>query len=337
MATADRPGDGAQPVPVHHHHAPLWAMGLAFVVGLLVVAQGRSNGELAVVVGDGLLAAVISFVSGLLILVVIIAARPATRRALTLSLPAELRSGRLRWWHLVGGLGGALLVAGQGLAVPLLGVALFTVGMVAGNTGTSLVVDRVGLGPGAARPVTARRVVAAVGSTVAVGLAVSGRAVAGDLVVWAVVLVLVAGAAVAVQSALNGQVAVRTGDPIAATTVNFVVGLAALLVALAVEHLAGHAWAAPPPPWEAPLLWLGGPVGVLFIASASIVVRPLGVLLFGLLNIAGQLTGSLVSDLLFPTPGTVVGAQLLAGMALTGASVALAATRPRSARVSARA
>jgi transporter family-2 protein len=304
-------------------------MALAFGVGVLVVVQARTNGELAVVVGDGLLAAVLSFASGTLVLAVIVAARPTTRRALSTALPHELRSGHLRWWHLVGGLGGALLVAGQGLAVPLLGVALVTVIMVGGNTGTSLLVDRAGIGPGVPRPVTARRVVAAVGATCAVGLAVSGRFGSGDLVVWAVVLVLVAGAAVAVQPALNGQVALRTGDPLAATAVNFAVGLTALLVALAVEHAVGHAWSAPPPPWEQPLLWVGGPVGVLFILSATIVVRPLGVLLFGLINIAGQLTGSLVSDLVLPTPGTVVGRQLVAGVALTAASVALAATRPQ--------
>ncbi len=312
-----------------HHHAPVWALTLAFVVGLLVVIQSRSNGELAVAVHDGLFAAVLSFGVGALILLVVIGLRPATRRALVVSLPARLRTRQLRWWHLVGGLGGALLVAGQGIAVPLLGVALFTVGMVAGNTGTSLLVDRFGLGPGVPRPLTVRRVVAAVGVTLAVGLAVSGRLRSGDLVAWALVLVLIAGAATAVQSAVNGQVAVQTGDPLAATSVNFAVGLTALLVALGVEHLAGHAWVAPPPPWEQPWLWLGGPVGVLFIASATIVVKPLGVLLFGLLNIAGQLTGSLISDLVFPTQGTVVSWQLLSGMALTAASVALAATRPR--------
>jgi transporter family-2 protein len=304
-------------------------MVLAFVVGVLVVVQARSNGELAVVVGDGLFAAVISFATGALILAVIVAARPTTRRALTAALPRELRAGRLRWWHLIGGLGGALLVAGQGLAVPLLGVALVTVIMVASNTGTSLLVDRAGIGPGVPRPVTARRVIAAIGATLAVGLAVSGRFASGDLVLWAVALVLVGGAAVAVQPALNGQVALRTGDPLAATAVNFAVGLSALVVALGIEHVVGHGWSTPPPPWEQPLLWLGGPVGVLFIASATIVVKPLGVLLFGLLNIAGQLTGSLVSDLVFPTPGTVVGWQLLAGVALTAASVLLAATRPR--------
>jgi transporter family-2 protein len=330
VTVAEREASAAASSTMHeHHHHPLWAMALAFGVGVLVIVQARSNGELAVVVGDGLLAAVLSFTTGALILAVIVAARPTTRCALIDALPRELRASRLRWWHLIGGLGGALLVAGQGLAVPLLGVALVTVIMVAGNTGTSLLVDRAGIGPGVPRPVTARRVVAAVGATLAVGLAVSGRFGSGDLVLWAVALVLVAGAAVAVQPALNGQVALRIGDPLAATAVNFAVGLSALVVALGIEHVVGHYWSAPPAPWEQPLLWLGGPVGVLFIASATIVVKPLGVLLFGLLNIAGQLTGSLVSDLVFPTPGTVVGWQLLAGVALTGASVLLAATRPR--------
>lgn len=209
---------------------------------------------------------------------------------------------------------------------------MFTVLTVAGTTGTSLGVDRAGIGPGRARPVTARRVVAAVGATVAVAIAVSGRASSGQLVVSAAVLSLVAGAAVAVQPALNGQVAARTGDPFTATVVNFTVGLAALLVAVGVEHLLGHAWTTPPWPWQAPLLWLGGPIGVVFIASASALVEPLGVLLFGLLNISGQLVGSLVSDLLFPTAGTVVGWPVVVGVVLTGLSVAVAAMPPRGAR-----
>jgi bacterial/archaeal transporter family-2 protein len=299
-------------------------------VGALVVIQSRANGGLAVATGDGLLAAVLSFVVGAVILAVIAGVRPVTRAALTVGLPRELRAGRLRWWHLLGGLGGALYVSGQGIAVPLLGVAMFTVVTVAGTTGTSLGVDRSGLGPGRRRPVTARRVVAAVGATCAVGLAVSGRAdeSRGSASLAAIVLSFVAGAAVAVQPALNGQVAARTGDPFTATIVNFTAGLSALVVALGVEHLLGHAWTAPPAPWVEPWLWLGGPVGVAFIASASVVVKPLGVLLFGLVSIAGQLCASVVSDLAFPTPGTVLSWQLLAGVALTLASVLLAAVQP---------
>lgn len=315
----------------HHHHPPLWALALAFSVGALAAAQSRINGQLAIEVGDGLLAAVISFGSGLVLVLVISLALPGPRRALRNALPEQLRSGGLRWWQLLGGLLGATFVAGQGLVVPLLGVALFTVLAVAGNTTSSMLTDRAGLGPGGRRPVTPRRVVAAIGTVLAVALAVSGRLSSGDLVLWAVVLALLAGAGTGVQPALNGQVAARTGEPLVATLGNFVVGTAGLLVALGIEHAVGHTWRWPPAPWSSPILWLGGAIGAAFILSAAIVVRPLGVLLLSLLSTAGQLTGSLVSDLAFPTPGTVVGWQLVAGVVLTGAAVAFAAYRPRGA------
>jgi transporter family-2 protein len=118
----------------------------------------------------------------------------------------------------------------------------------------------------------------------------------------------------------------------ATTAVNFAVGTTALLLALAVEHALGHGWTAPPLPWEQPVLWLGGPVGILFIVGATVVVKPLGVLLYGLLSIAGQLSTSLLLDLVLPTPGTVVTWQLITGVVLTGFAVAWAAQTPRSVR-----
>jgi transporter family-2 protein len=275
---------------------------------------------------------VISFGSGLILVLAISLAMRGPRTALLHGLPAQLRSGGLRWWHLLGGLLGATFVAGQGLVVPLLGVALFTVLAVAGNTTASMLTDRAGIGPGGRRPITARRVVAAAGTVVAVALAVSGRLSVGGLVVWALVLAVVAGAGTGVQPALNGQVAARTGEPLVATVGNFVLGTAGLLVALGIEHLLGHGWRPPPAPWQSPVLWLGGVIGVAFILSAAIVVKPLGVLLLSLLSTSGQLTGSLVSDLLFPTPGTVVGWQLVAGVVLTAVAVAFAAVRPRAPR-----
>ncbi len=290
--------------------------------------QSRVNGQLGHVVGDGIFAAVISFGVGLVLVTLIVVARRPTRVALTTALPALLRSGELHRWQLLGGLGGATLVASQGLTVPALGVALFTVLTVAGTTGSSLLVDRIGLGPGGQRPITAARVTAAVGSTLAVALAVSGRFSAGSLAWGAVLLTITAGVLVSFQQAVNGQVAMRTGEPFVATLVNFVVGTCALLLALVIEHaVLGHCWAAPPTPWSEPVLWLGGPIGVAFIVVAARVVRPLGVLMFSLLSIAGQLVGSLASDLLFPTSGSVVGWQLVVGVVLTGVAVGYAALR----------
>ncbi len=304
-------------------------MALAFTVGITSVVQARSNGEMAIVTGDGFLAGVLSLTSGLLILVVIVAVRGSSRRALIREVPAALRDGRLRWWHFLGGVGGACYIGSQAVTVPLLGVAVFTVSYVAGVTGMSLLVDRWGFGPGGPRAVSRRRVLSAVGTTLAVALAVSGRLLSGDLVWWAVGAVIVAGAVVATQLALNGTVAQRTGDPMPAALINFVLALVLLLIGLGIEHLIGHRWAPPPAPWDQPLLWLGGITGVLYISVAAVLVRPLGVLLFGLLTIAGQLTGSLLSDLLLPTPGTVVSWQLVAGVLLAGVAIAYAAVPPR--------
>ena len=301
---------------------------LAVFVGVLAVVQGRINGELGHTVNDGILAAVISFGTGMTLLAVIVALRPSTRAALFARLPALLRSGDLRWWQLLGGLCGAFFVSSQGLTIPTLGVALFTVLVVAGTTGSSLLIDAAGLGPGGRRAITSRRVVGAVGTTLAVVIAVSGRLSAGSLALSAVVLTVTAGALTSFQQAINAQVAVKTGDPLASTTLNFALGLSALLAALAVEHaVVGHTWTSPPSPLADPVLWLGGPIGVAFVLISARVVGPLGVLLYSLLSIGGQLGGSLLLDLLLPTAGTSVGWQLVVGVVLTGVAVTYTAVR----------
>jgi len=314
-------------------HAPAHpiAMVAALGVGGVIAVQSRINGEFGHVLHDGIFAAVISFIVGLTLLSVIIACRPSSRQHLSRDLPIAYRSGRLRWWQFLGGLGGACVVASQTLTVPLLGVALFTVALVAGMTGSSLVVDRMGLAPGGKRAVTGPRIAGAVGTTVAVALAVSGRFSGGNLAVWALVVTVAAGLASSFQQAVNAQIAVATKDPLVATFVNFVCGLTALMIALVIEHtIGGHAWTMPPAPWHQPIVWLGGPVGLLFIVTAAYFVAPLGVLLFSLLNIAGQLVGALVLDLIVPTPGTVVDSTLVVGMLLTLVAVAVASYRPRA-------
>ena len=308
-------------------------MACALAIGGVIAVQSRINGELGHRLHDGIFAAVISFTVGFLLLLLLIIFRKSSRRHLTHDLPQAYRSGRLVWWQFLGGLGGASVVASQTLTVPLLGVALFTVALVAGMTGSSLLVDGVGLAPGGKRAITGPRVAGAVGTTIAVGLAVSGRFSEGNLAVLALLAVVAAGVASSFQQAVNAQISVATRDPLVAAFVNFIAGLIALLGALAIEHLLGHPWTMPPAPRSDPLLWLGGPVGLLFIVTAAYFVAPLGVLLFSLLNIAGQLVGALILDLVVPTPGTIVDVNLVVGMLLTLAAVAVASYRPRRSKV----
>ena len=145
----------------------------AVLAGGLVATQSRVNGELAVELHDSTLAALISFGSGLVILAAIVPFVPSARRGLR-SLRTEVGSKRLPWWYLTGGAFGAFFVLTQGLAATALGVALFTVAVVASQTISSAVIDRVGIGSLQKRPVTALRVAAsalAVGAVIFSGLA----------------------------------------------------------------------------------------------------------------------------------------------------------------------
>ncbi|WP_018221119.1 DMT family transporter [Salinispora pacifica] len=296
---------------------------LATIAGVAVAVQSRVNGELGVRLADGVAAAVISFGLGLLVLLVLVPATPGGRRGLA-ALRAALTAGRLRPWQCLGGLCGAFLVATQGLTVGTLGVAVFTVAVVAGQSASSLLVDRAGIGPSGRQPVTGRRLFGAALTVLAVGLAVGGRLNDPTALALAV-LPLLAGIAVAWQQAVNGLVGRAAGSPLTATLVNFTVGLVALLAVFAV-NIAVRGLPAGSPPAE-PWLYLGGPIGITFIAIAAAVVEFTGVLLLGLATIAGQVVGAVLLDVLLPTAASRPDATTLLGAALTLVAVLIAARR----------
>lgn len=187
------------------------ALGLvaAFATGAFIAGQARVNGELGTELGDGVVAAVISFALGLVLLLVLLAVLPASRRGLA-HVRAARRRGSLRPWQMLGGLGGALLVAGQGLTASVLGTALFTIAVVAGQSGGGLVVDRAGLGPAGPQATTPPRLVGAALMLAAVVLSVA-PSISTDAPVVAALLPLAAGVAIATQQALNGRVAAAAG------------------------------------------------------------------------------------------------------------------------------
>jgi transporter family-2 protein len=269
-------------------------------------------------------AAVVSFGGGLLLLLVLLPVLPRMRAGVG-KLRAALNEGALHRWQLLGGLGGAMLVASQALTVGTLGVAMFTVGVVTGQTVSGLVVDKYGLGPAGARAVTAQRLSGAVLMLVAVLVTMSGGLGASGPQTWLLVLPLVGGVAVAVQQAINGRVGVAAQNPLTATLVNFSVGTTALLLGWLVSLvLRGGPGDFP----ASPVLYLGGLVGVAFIAIAALVVRWIGVLVLGLATIAGQLVGSLLLDLLLPTQAVVVTTATVLGVGLALVAIGVT-TAPR--------
>ena len=294
----------------------LWA---AVASGSLVALQQRVNGELKTALGDALLTALVSFGTGLVGVVAVVLSRASARAAL-------LRVRDVPWPQRLGGLGGATLVAVGAAAAPEIGVALLSVGLVAGQTSGGLVVDRAGWGPGGSHALTPPRVLGAALCLVAVGISVLGEGAraASPLLV---LLVVVAGFVIAVQQALNGRVRVTTGDAGVATLVNFVVGTGALalgvLVNVAVTGPDVGDWPGPDQ-WY---LYLGGPLGATFVAVAAVVVRRLGVLRLGLAVTAGQLVGALLLDLLLPVTKAAVDMLTVVGVALTLVAVYVSGRR----------
>ena len=307
--------------PLTRHR--LVPVGASIAVGALTALQARINGQLAVELGNGLEAALWSFGSGLVILSILVAVvRPI--RAGVARVPRAIRAGELKWWQALGGILGGTFVGVQTATVPLLGVAVFTVAVVAGQSSSSLMVDRIGLGPAGTQPITSRRVVSALLAVTAVTIAVWSRLGAPDFSVLAVAVAFTAGVLIAVQQAINGRTSRAAQNPMSATFLNFLLGTTALGMAF------GAAWAVsgdgpaalPSGTWW---IYLGGVIGIVFIAIAAWAVPLVGVLLFALLTIAGQLSGALLLDLVAPTSGTQLSWTLVAGVLLAFVAVLIAA------------
>ena len=297
----------------------------AVVAGAGAAAQSKVNGELGQHLKDGFVAALISFLCGLVVIAVIAASQPAARRGLT-RVRSAVRAGEIKGWQCLGGACGALLVASQGLTVATLGVALFTVAVVAGQSVASLAVDRVGLGPAGPQALTGRRIVGAVLTVVAVVIAVANRLGAPSTLALAI-LPTIAGAGSAVQQAINGRVRATAESVTTATLINFIVGTTALALGVAIDlAIRGlPSGSLPPSPW----LYTGGALGVIFIAIAAAVVHHTGVLLLSLSTIAGQLIGSIVIDIVAPGGAGRPPINTLIGVALTLLAVGIAADRAR--------
>ncbi len=300
----------------------------AVLVGVLTAVQARVNGALGGAVGDGLVAAAISFGSGLVLIIAITVASRTGRDGLR-----RLRHGVGRGipaWMLLGGLAGAVTVATQGVTVASIGVALFTVGLVAGQTAGGLVLDRVGYGPAGVVAVTPPRLIG--GLLAIVGVVLCALGPRGEPAAWwMLALPLVAGAGIAWQQGTNGRLRQAIGSPLAATVVNFTGGTLILgLAAGASIGINGAPATLPSEPW----LYLGGAIGVVYIVMSAALVRRTGVLLLGLGSVVGLLTASIVLDAVAPAPAgpTLVAAATAAAVAFVGVVIAVVPWRRRRRR-----
>lgn len=295
------------------------AVGSAVSIGVMTAIQARINGVLGVTLDDGILAGLVSFGIGLLALVVLVPLMPRAR-ASAARLWNGVRTRSIPIWMLLGGACGAFTVSTQGLVAGALGVALFTIGVVAGQTLHGLFLDRIGFGPAGVVAITPGRVLGGALVLVAVGISLSGD-VLSQAPLWMLLMPFVAGVGIAWQSAANGRLAQRIQSPIVATFASFLGGAILLALAAAFNILV----TGPPAPFPTePWLYLGGLIGVAYILLGTFIVARIGVLLLGLGSVLGQLLTSAVIDLVWPTAAGPAAWQIVTMAAVGLAAVVVA-------------
>jgi len=140
-------------------------------------------------------------------------------------------------------------------------------------------------------------------------------------VIWLSALAFIAGILVSLSRQINGRLSTAS-TPLVASLWNHIVGFALIsALALMIGGLFGglfeQGW--PNPPAQA---WLGGPIGVIFVAASSWLILRIGAVATALLVISGNMISGVILDLILGTGGNIWAALagvtlILAGMALT--------------------
>lgn len=298
---------------------------LAGLSGIMIAFQARANGELSHRLGNSLEAALVSFGSGLIIIAVIAFFHPGIKRGIS-ALRSAVSEKRLPRWRLFAGMLGGSFVALQTHIVPLVGVAIYSVAAIAGQTAMSLLVDRIGLTGGGVKHISLRRITAAFFTVLAVFLSVFDRFDANNFALWAVALAGFAGALVGIQRALNGEINEYTNQSATTSLLNFIMGTSFLLILVIFGLVVQGTTLAPLPhgPWW---IYTGGVIGVVYIAFTSTIVQHLGVLTFTLFSVGGNLLGGLLIDVFSPSEGVSVSWYLVSGIVLSYIGVVVNGTK----------
>ncbi len=133
-------------------------------------------------------------------------------------------------------------------------------------------------------------------------------------------LAILAGVLVSLSRQINGRLALST-SAMESSFWNHIVGLGFVTIA---ALLFGGLFAGEPlaAPWWA---WLGGPVGVIFIAAGSWLIPRIGAAQTALLIIAGQMISGVVLDIIMGAPGSPLARAVGVALILAGMYVAQSA------------
>ncbi len=299
--------------------------GLAALSGVMIALQARANGELSYRIDNAPQAALVSFSSGLFFITIYAIFSPKIKEGIR-RLKAAVSSGEIPKIRLLAGSLGGAFVALQTSVVPLIGVALYSVASIAGQSAVSLLVDRIGLTGGGIKLISPRRIAAAFITVIAVLVSVLDKLEADNFQLFALLLAVIAGALVGVQRALNGQINEHSQNSYSTSLLNFITGTSFLTLFIIILIALGRVELQPLPigPWW---IYTGGVIGVIYIAATSLIVQHLGVLTFTLFSVGGQLIASLLLDIYSPTQGVSVSWYLVSGIAMTYIGVLVGGVR----------
>lgn len=278
--------------------------------------QAGISGQLAHELNDGIMAALISNIGGT-IFTGLFLLNPEVRKK-GKKLFQVVVSGKFAKWQLLGGVAGAIYISTASSTVSIIGTGLFTVVLVASQNMSGIVVDRFGLSSGSRKKINPRRSIAAVIGIAAVLLSVTDFQ--GKILWIPIAAVVMAGLAVTVQFALNGRVTKAANSQVSAF-INFPMSMITVSLTLIVMNLFGKNWSTwPNQRW----LYTAGFLGAVVVFLAAATIRTLGVLLFGLASVAGQLITSISLDVILPNANINVGWALISGAGLMLLAVYLA-------------
>ncbi|MCW5950678.1 MAG: DMT family transporter [Propionibacteriaceae bacterium] len=293
--------EAAHPVPRRRLASGSVAVVGALAVGLAVSLQSRFNGDLAAA-GAGVFLA--SWLCQLGILASLLLVLGGSRR--WGSAWHTIRHAGRWWWYAIGlfGITTGLAVT---FSVPIIGVSMTSVSLVAGQMLSGLILDARGVAVDTPLRLSPRR--ASAGAAALAGLFTALLFDASEspdewlLSIACGGLVFIGGSSLSGQQAGTGAVARTSGDPVVAALPAMIGGAMGLSLVIALAAVAGGLSQATLPGladhWY---LYLGGPLGAFLTVTTAWAVGGLGTFALNVLATMGQLLTAVLLDLTFNVP-----------------------------------
>lgn len=301
------------------HRRKLPAIVAAVIGGSFMAIQARANSGLGQEIGSGIFAALVSFSVGLIIIGLFTLLYKKNRIALTRTVK-KIGNREIPWFFVLAGSIGGFFVIMQGVVAGVVGIALFSIGVVSGSAIAALILDGYGLFGLTKRAIGTQRIAGIL-------VALTGLIIASDVGAHVpsplIALPFLAGIGIGFQQAMNGKFGKLAESPAVPTFFNFVAGTTFIAVALLITEGIQL-----PTSWPTnPLFYLGGVVGVIYIFMQVLIMPRIGALSMGISMLVGQLAGSVLLDVFVPIAPHPVTISTLLGIALTMLGAALVAKR----------